>query len=318
MHTDVCNSRLSRGSDENPAEAAAAFCPALPAPGVRPSRVISAAERSQEADTAPPPAARAPKANTHRSARASWLRSRKAPAQPRGSKAQRGPLRGSQGFPGRGGGGEGGRPPLPSFPESGSCLSPPGNRCGRGSALCAGAGEARAVRAPTAVTLFALAVNSLRVPPPPLRHIVKPRLTIRSSTSNQQQQHCVRPRLSTTDSRSWFAPNEEPPRRPQPPAPSTERESGGASPPPPSPARPWQRPRGRPRTRAHPTLRPSPRKGDDGKRKSSADPKRAASRWHRAPAPSAAVVVRLGPGSNGLCLPPRAQSSLYQPQKLVR
>lgn len=69
-------------------------------------------------------------------------------------------------FPAGGREGGVGRPPLPSFPESGSCLSPPGNRCGRGSALCAGAGEARAVRAPTAVTLFALAVNSLRVPPP--------------------------------------------------------------------------------------------------------------------------------------------------------
>lgn len=64
-------------------------------------------------------------------------------------------------------GGKGG-PAAAVLPGGRSCLSspPPGNRCGRGSALCAGAGEARAVRAPTAVTLFALAVNSLRVPPP--------------------------------------------------------------------------------------------------------------------------------------------------------
>lgn len=69
-------------------------------------------------------------------------------------------------FPALEGEGGGARRCRPSRGPGAASPPPPGNRCGRGSALCAGAGEARAVRAPTAVTLFALAVNSLRVPPP--------------------------------------------------------------------------------------------------------------------------------------------------------
>lgn len=107
--------------------------------------------------------------------------------------------------------GRGARPGAPSPPpglpaEPRGCPSGPrqsGGRCPPGAApgllrpqpelLCASAGEARALRAPTAVTLFALAVNSLRLhthtphthtrahtPHPSARHRVKSRLTIPS------------------------------------------------------------------------------------------------------------------------------------------
>lgn len=85
-----------------------------------------------------------------------------------------------------------GAPPPPS-PSAGMPPGPaePGGASGSGPGatpelLCASASEARAFRAPTAVTLFALAVNSLRLPPPPTPphnppcHRVKSRLTIPS------------------------------------------------------------------------------------------------------------------------------------------
>lgn len=62
-------------------------------------------------------------------------------------------------------------PPPPGMPAeprgrpSGPRERPRGLLWPQRELLCAGAGEARALRAPTAVTLFALAVNSLRSPP---------------------------------------------------------------------------------------------------------------------------------------------------------
>lgn len=65
-------------------------------------------------------------------------------------------------------------PPGPAAPggASGSGGAAPGPLRPQRELLCASAGEARAFRAPTAVTLFALAVNSLRLPPP--RHNPRP------------------------------------------------------------------------------------------------------------------------------------------------
>ena len=167
MRTDASKSGLSRGSDERPAAQAPTprqrfaqhrrlrGCgppglsrlqsdPGRPTQLLLPQHVLRRQTR-----TAPP----APHGS--------------APARPpHGPAARRGPLRGSRGFPGLGGGKGGARRCRPSRGPGAASPPPPGNRCGRGSALCAGAGEARAVRAPTAVTLFTLAVNSLRVPPP--------------------------------------------------------------------------------------------------------------------------------------------------------
>lgn len=60
-----------------------------------------------------------------------------------------------------------GAPPGPAAAggASGSGGAAPGLLRPQRELLCASAGEARALRAPTAVTLFALAVNRLRLPP---------------------------------------------------------------------------------------------------------------------------------------------------------